>query len=145
MQIVNVFWRELTVRFNSLSCVKRLIASLNLEFSHHLKSIVLVVSVSLGGAVSASDWNGAMAPIQTMYIYPTYAVIVQGNAYAGTASCVNDNAWSFMWSDFDAATASRIHSMLVSAHISKTPIKPIFAANQCGPEGKKKFTGHLVM
>lgn len=108
-------------------------------------SCAWAASVFLGGAALANDWNGAMAPIQQMYIYPTYAVIVQGNAYAGTASCVNDATWSFMWSDFDAATAARIHSMLVSAHISKTPIKPIFAANQCGPEGKKKFTGQLVM
>ena len=78
-----------------------------------------------------------------MYIYPGYAVIVQGSSAPGPAGCANDNAWSFNWADFSPADAARIQSMLLAAYMAKTNVQAYFYATGCGPENKKQFTGML--
>ena len=95
----------------------------------------------------ADDWGHPGGTIETMYIYPSHAVIVQSAAYAGTAGCNTNspNAWSFYWSDFDVTTQQRIYSTLLAAKLAKTPFKPIFTSTGCGPEGYKKFNGLFVL
>ncbi len=91
----------------------------------------------------AVDWGGQKEPIEGMFIYPTYAVIVQKTAYAGVANCRADEAWDLVWSDFDAATQQRIYSTLMAAYLAQKPIMAIFNPSGCGPEGRKKFSGHF--
>lgn len=93
-------------------------------------------------SITSAEWNGT-GVIETMYIYPDYAVIIQGKKREGKAGCSNSNSWSFKWSQFDALSQNRIHSMLLSAHVSKTRIQVQVSDSECGPEGKKKFTGHI--
>ena len=94
---------------------------------------------------SASDWGGTSAPIDRMYVYPGYVVVIQGNAYSGAAGCRNDNGWSFYWSDLDADIRKRVYATLLAAKLAKTPIMPIFSDSGCGPEGYKKFNAELVL
>lgn len=103
--------------------------------------ITLFFLLSASSAYSAA-W-GSQGEIHNMYIYPDYVVITQGATEAGPGGCQNSNSWSFSWSSFDDQTQSRIHSMLLTAYVSKTPIMPLFDGSSCGPEGKKKFTGHI--
>lgn len=103
-----------------------------------LSMLVLIPSAALAG------WNGA-GVIQTMYIYPQYAVIIQGTSGPGPGGCANDNTWSFEWAQFDQSTQNRIQSMLLTAYVSKTPIQVVVDDSSCGPEGKKKFTGYVQL
>ena len=96
-----------------------------------------LTSLLLTSTVNAGEWNG-VGEIEKMYIYPTYAVIVQGNSGQGAAGCANDKAWSFEWSQFDVPTQNRIQSMLLSAYTTNTAIQVVVETNACGPEGKMK-------
>ena len=107
-----------------------------------LKGMICSTLILLTSMVNAGEWNG-VGEIEKMYIYTTYAVIVQGNSGPGTAGCVNDKAWSFYWSQFDVPTQNRIQSILLSAYVSKIPIQVVVETNACGPEGKKKFSGQI--
>ena len=106
-------------------------------------SLTLLLSA---GNLHAEDWGHPGGTIESMFVYPTYIVVIQSATYAGTAGCTNNpNAWSFAWGDFDAATQQRIYSSLLAARLAKTPFKPIFTSTGCGPEGYKKFSGLFVM
>jgi len=105
---------------------------------------ILIFLFFLSSRVALGDeWNG-VGVIKTMFIYPGYAVIVQGNTGPGTAGCVSNGAWSFAWSQFDQATQNRIQSMLLTAYSSKTPIQVQVATSGCGPENMKKFNGYFM-
>jgi hypothetical protein len=106
------------------------------------RSIYFVAFILFSGN-AYSGWNG-VGEIQTMFIYPDYAVIVQGDAGPGPASCTDNSSWSFAWSDFDAQVQARIQSMLLTAYASKTPIQVFVYDSVCGPEGNKKFTGQFM-
>ena len=95
----------------------------------------------------ADDWGAPASAIETMYIYPTYVVVVHSTAYSGLAGCNANHqaAWSFYWSDFDSATQQRIYSALLAARLSKAQFKPVFSSTDCGPEGYKKFNGLFSM
>ena len=110
--------------------------------SSTLKRLVWSALLLLATGVSAGEWNG-VGEIEKMYIYPTYAVVVQGNSGQGAAGCANDKTWSFEWSQFDVPTQNRIQSMLLSAYTTNTAIQVVVETNACGPEGKKKFTGQI--
>lgn len=93
----------------------------------------------------ADSWNG-FGPITAMYIYPTYAVVIQGPTSAGQAAgCNSTNSWSFYWSDFDSATQGRIQSMLLSAYLSGKGIMVGVSSTACGPESLKKFNGQFYL
>lgn len=79
-----------------------------------------------------------------MWVYPDYMVVMQEGSYSGTG-CAPGYIWSFYWADFDPATQQRIYSTLLAAKLSRTPIRPITATSGCGPEGKLKFLGQLVL
>jgi hypothetical protein len=102
-------------------------------------SAILLVTTSVVNA----GWNGT-GVITGLYIYPNYAVVIQGTTSAGPANCTNDGGWSFFWSDFPAATQQRIMSMLLTARTSKQAIQVAVSDTACGPEGKKKFTGEII-
>lgn len=106
------------------------------------KIIAIALFLYCVASIANAEWNG-VGVIQTMYIYPDYAVIIQGDKREGRAGCSNSNSWSFKWSQFDALTQGRIHSMLLSAYVSKTRIQVQVSDKKCGPEGKKKFVGHI--
>ena len=87
--------------------------------------LLLIVAILTMTSISrfADSWNGA-GPITLMYIYPTYAVVVQGSSGRGPANCTNnDGAWSFSWSDFSDPASARIMSMLLSAYLSGKSIQ----------------------
>ena len=107
--------------------------------------IVLILFMLLMASKAAfAGWNG-VGEIQVMYIYPTYAVVVQGSSGPGPANCANDGAWSFEWSQFDQLTQNRIQSMLLTAYASKTPIQIVVDSSTCGPENKKRFNGMVQL
>jgi hypothetical protein len=107
-----------------------------------LKKIVCSAWLLVMSSVVHAGWSG-YTTIGGMYIYPNYAVIIQGNVTGGPASCVNDGTWSFDWSSFPAATQQRIMSMLMTAYTAKQRISVLLSDTSCGPEGKKKFTGEV--
>ena len=109
------------------------------------KWLFLLLLLSPTHAIATgSEWNG-VGVIKTMFIYPTYAVIVQGNTWQGSAGCTNNDRWSFNWSQFDLATQARIQSMLLSAYVSKTPIQVAIHQTGYGPEGRKNFNGQIML
>lgn len=95
----------------------------------------------------SADWGGETNPITTIYIYPTYAVIVQSASaeYAGNADCKKNKAWSFAWGSFEEQAAQRIYSSLLAAYMSQKPVQPVFSDTECGPEGHKKFNGYMKL
>lgn len=109
-----------------------------------MKKIVLIACLLiLCSAFSfAGEWN-SLGVINQMYIYPTYAVILQGEVAPGPANCQETASWSFAWNQFDAAAQARIQSMLLTAYISQTPIRVVIDSDTCGPENKKKFNGQI--
>lgn len=109
-----------------------------------MRNLLIAFLLTLIAPLQASDWGGKTAVIDKMYIYSTSVIIVQGDVYAGTAGCNNNNKWSFYWNDLDEKVAERVYSALLAAYTSKTPIKPIFHDTECGPENAKKFTGSFV-
>lgn len=112
-----------------------------------LFALLVMFSIAIGSTSSFADsWNG-VGPITAMYIYPNYAVIIQGPVSAGPAGCPsNDGTWSFNWSDLpDQATQGRVMSMLLSAYLSGKPIQVAISSSGCGPEGKKKFNGQFYL
>jgi hypothetical protein len=108
------------------------------------KEILIVLIYAFTISIAQAGWNGA-GVIKTMYIYPDYAVIVQGDSGSGLAPCENSDIWSFNWSQFDQATQNRIQSMLLTAYTSKTPIQVVVDDVKCGPEGKKLFNGQIQL
>jgi hypothetical protein len=111
----------------------------------NIKNIFLLTMFSLASLNVNAGWNGA-GEIHIMYIYPEYAVIVQGNTGSGpNTNCTNDGTWSFSWSQFDEAAQNRIYSTLLSAYISKSRIQIVVDGSGCGPENKKKFTGQIQL
>lgn len=94
--------------------------------------------------VLGNGWDAPATPISVMFVYPDYMVVIQEGNYSGTG-CTPGYMWSFAWSDFDGPTQQRIYSTLLAAKLSRTPIKPITAMSGCGPEGKLKFNGQLVI
>lgn len=109
-----------------------------------MKYIISITLMLFSVFSVADDWGGVFGDIDKMYIYPDKAIIIQGNTYAGTANCTNNNKWAFYWNALDPVVAQRVHSMLLAAYMGKVQIKPGFHSTECGPEGNKKFTGHLV-
>ncbi|TQV76457.1 hypothetical protein FLL45_00380 [Aliikangiella marina] len=109
-----------------------------------MKKFLMILLATLTLPTLATDWGGKSAPIEIMYVYPTRVIVVQGDNYAGTANCENNNKWSFEWNSFDEKTAERVYSALLTAYTSKAPIRPIFHATECGPENAKKFIGSIV-
>ena len=91
-----------------------------------------------------SGWNGA-GEIKQLFIYPTYAVVVQGPQGTGpNQTCTNNDAWSFSWSQFDAEVGRRIMASLLSAKITKSRIQVVIDGSSCGPENKKLFNGQIM-
>jgi hypothetical protein len=105
-----------------------------------LSMLFLLASFS---ANAGAEWNGS-GVIKLMYIYPTYAIIEQGNVGSGPANCSNDSTWSIDWSKFDTATQQRIMSSLLTARSTKQPITVAIVDNACGPEGKKLTSGQII-
>lgn len=93
----------------------------------------------------AADWDFPTGKIQTLYIYPTYVVVVMGGTYTSKIGCTNEPVFSFRWSDFDPATASRIYAALLAAKQSGSSFKPIIHDGSCGPEGKPRLIGDFVL
>lgn len=72
--------------------------------------VLTIIFVIVSSIAFADQWNGE-GPIYDMYVYPDYAVVIQGPGSAGPANCVNNGAWSFSWADFpDKAVQARILS-----------------------------------
>lgn len=112
-----------------------------------MKKLLLSIFVVFSSPVFAADWGGAKSPITKMYVYPSYAVIIQEDApnYSGDANCRDTVAWSVVWTEFDEQTSQRIYSGLLAAYMSQKPLKPVFSSTACGPEGHKKFNGYFEM
>jgi len=104
--------------------------------------LFIVIVLLLLSETAYSGWNG-VGVIEVMYIYPSYAVVVQGRSSPGQAGCQDSKVWSFYWSKFDAATQARIQSMLLTAYTAQLPIQVVVSDSTCGPEGKKDFTGYI--
>lgn len=87
------------------------------------------------------------AKIDSLYIYTSYAKILSGSASPGPANCVDDNQLSFNWSDFTSEERSRILATLLTAKAQQ--VKVLFSISDvvgdCGPEGKKKFNGNIIV
>jgi hypothetical protein len=107
----------------------------------YIKSFAFL-ALCFGSNFASADWNGA-GPIQTLYIYPTYVVAVQGPTSAGPAGCTDNGAWSFFWSDFSDAAQARILSTLLTAKTTGASINVVISGAGCGPEGKKRFNGMI--
>ncbi len=108
--------------------------------------MVLLSPLLMGGVAEADTWNNGGAPVTTMYVYPTYAVVVQVALAASSGpagSCVSSNAWTVVWSDFDVETQKRIMAMLVSSQVAGKSITTVISSAGCGPENIKKSTGQL--
>lgn len=111
-----------------------------------IRKLILLAAVFFCSSANADDWGAPASTIDTIYVYPTYVVVVQSSGYNGTAGCADfSTAWSFYWSDFDTATQQRIYSALLAAKLSRVPFKPVFSSSGCGPEGYKKFNGLFVL
>lgn len=108
------------------------------------KKIAVLLAGLMMCCMAQAQWT-ASTPIRAIYIYPTYAVVVQGNLGGGPAGCINDDTWSFSWSQFSAPVQQRVLSMLLTARTSKLPFSAVFSDTTCGPEGKKLFTGEVSM
>ena len=106
-----------------------------------LTSVCLLIFV-FSTNVYAGEWNG-LGVIERMYLYPAYAVIIQGPQKPGSAGCEDSHSWSFNWSQFDESTQQRIMSALLAAKLSSTPISVVVSETNCGPENKKLFTGQI--
>ena len=104
--------------------------------------VFTVLALLSFSGMAHSEWNG-VGVIEVMYIYPNYAVVVQGRSSPGQAGCQDGKVWSFYWSKFDAATQARIQSMLLTAYTAQLPIQVVVSDSTCGPEGKKDFTGQI--
>jgi hypothetical protein len=101
--------------------------------------VLLVVNLN---HVAIAGWNGA-GVINTLYVYPTYVVAIQGPSTGGPAGCTENAAWSFRWNDFSPEVQARIMSVLLAAKTSGTSIQIVVDESVCGPEGKKKFNGMI--
>jgi hypothetical protein len=110
-----------------------------------IRNFFVMLTVLFSFNTFADDWGAPASTIETMYIYPTYVVVVQSAGYSGTAGCSQPAAWSFYWNDFDSATQQRIYTALLAAKLSKVLFKPVFSSSGCGPEGYKKFNGLFVL
>lgn len=112
-----------------------------------IKNIVMILFILCSIptlALAAEEWNGG-GKIKNMWIYPSFLVVEQGPTKPGSAGCVNDNKWSFNWSDVDKMTQNRIQAALLTAYAQEKNIDVRVDKNSCGPESRKKFTGNLVI
>ena len=108
-----------------------------------IRSIVVVMTLVLSPCAlsSPNQWNGT-GVIERMSMYPTYAIIKQG-VVGGVANCSNTGFFSFVWADFPPEVQARIMSMLLHAYTTQETIDVLVHSTNCGPEGYKKFLGHI--
>lgn len=92
-------------------------------------------------SAQAGVWNGT-GTITSMYIYPTYALVVQGGSASVSAGC-GTTSWSFYWADYTPEAQARIMSMLLAARTANKSFQVAVSDSECGPEGKKKFEGQF--
>ena len=93
----------------------------------------------------AGDWGGSIAPIEKLFVYPSYIVVVQGANYAGDAGCNNDKKMGFSWSEFDEQTGDRIYATLLTAYMEQIPVRIIFHETGCTAEGAKHMNGQIAI
>ena len=101
-------------------------------------SLLLFCMVS---SAQADVWNGT-GTISSMYIYPSYALVVQGGSASVSAGC-GTTSWSFYWADYSSEQQARIMSMLLAARTANISFQVTISETECGPEGKKKFSGNF--
>lgn len=92
----------------------------------------------------AESFNGR-GKIDKMYIYPTHMVVFQGQVGPGPAGCTNDGAWVFDWAGATQAVQDRLMATLLSAKAAGRDVEALVSSTECGPEGKKKGTGQIVL
>lgn len=110
--------------------------------------MMLLSPLLISGVAKADTWNNGSAPVTTMYVYPTYAVVVQASLAASTgpdAACANNNAFTIVWSEFNAETQKRIMAMLVASNLGGKLLNTVVSSTVCGPENMKKSSGQFVV
>jgi len=104
-------------------------------------AFISVLLFSMVSSAHAGVWNG-MGTISDMWIYPEYAVVIQGGTDTVNSDCTS-TSWSFYWADFSPEAQSRIMGMLLTARTANTSFQVAIDGSECGPEGKKKFNGQF--
>ena len=106
-----------------------------------LRKLAILLLFASFQTSAANQWNG-IGEIKSMSIYPDYAIIEQGDP-GGVAGCSSYGLFSFNWSDFTAEQQARIQSILLHAYTTNASIQVLVSSDTCGPEGHKKFQGHI--
>lgn len=103
-----------------------------------------IVALFSSTNVIAFSW-GSSSVVEQLNVYPGYVLVVQGSSQQGGAGCSNNNIWGFSWSQFSDSEQKRILSILLLAKSTGSDIKVGFDDTSCGPEGHKKFSGHIII
>jgi len=106
-----------------------------------LKALGMMVSMALFSHSAHAGWNGA-GPINNLYLYKNYAVVVQGPVRDGPG-CTNDGAWIVDWNHFSEQERNRVTASLLMAKATGANIDATIWTDACGHEGKKLFAGQL--